>query len=1211
MVAHLKNTAEPPRIHGWMEIWADGLVFLLFSFCIDVVCEFDFSRFSIRFRLLVFVLPLRTQDICFVTFTTRVSSYSCGESGRVTGTRNQEPRRFQGPGRGLQLTHLTPSSIDNITPTNETVDNRHSTNSKLHGTGRRRPKPVPHQLAALSTTTPVVSGGKEQSLASALLSLSPKPDRQPTVCLGPCLAPCPGGQSTPSPGYPLKQPKLRRAYTSYTSSRGGSAGLYAHANAKDDDTVRTRLQRSTPYPATFSLPPSLTLIPEDTSERPEVSGPDEMAAVNVARPSRQSKATGSWDDLLRNKGQDKAQERAQHVRSRRSQSIDPSFGANGRPNSQARGDFAPVRPRTMMHHAEYRNSQTFSAQVASLNGSPSPLSREVAIESEEETDQTAPRVNHSSNRQQNQQNQQDQPPRHRPGMYARPRRSIHGRNMSGPNSIGTPGLQSFDSMMSNDGRVRANSWAGMPVIDEAMAFQTFPQTNTTFRHSRARWEQLPETNQMHPSRPKPNEQFDRLPSEVLSLILDHLRRLHLPEESDSCATCWMRDCCSVAMCNKGWLDIARKTLYKDIQLVGQDSKQLRKKWDGLYMPRLVLLRRSLRSNIELAQMVRSLKVPALPDDAPIETWEYHDLVASVVMACPNLERVDGFHPSYRYGSESRFFHALASRRSLKEMTWVIEAAPEASVQHHRAQRSSKSRRRYPKSPSTPQTPPQPDDCLVSTLARQFVARHEHWEDLSHLTIHCLRDSILSPPGLINATCSYLPSLKSLYLSQVPARTFNDESLRNLPVALKKLTLSKCVGVTSAGLSTFATRAAASKLETLTLVHQNMDSLPALVRMFAHLSKLTTFSLVQAAAPTMVEDIFMFMPYLASRSLKKLHWDVFEGGVANSNGEGGITRADDILAKSISANGFPRLRSLRVPNDPEGRFQNLCKPNERVDLPGDRLRNGTVNQATTGKVLGNGNGNGSSADVNNTSSATVRRPSSSTQSSGGRGVEVGTAVPDSPNGGRSSSETKDSGKALSLPFREYGSDLYQARLAAQARLEAARRLPRFEAKITDEDGKLLESEGLAGFIGDVRSQICYCLRPDVGGSDERGGLVGIAELLGDGGEDLFGKGDTSSNAGGGFGAGTVPIIVGPGRGRGRGRGEEPAGKGKLTKSNTSGNGKGGSKGDLGEVVKVREGCTGRWNSGVDDGEVVVDKKGVKMERWWHVERGNWRGRVELS
>lgn len=921
-----------------------------------------------------------------------------------------------------------------------------------------------------------------------------------------------------------------------------------------------------------------------------------MATVNVARPSRKPPVTGSWDDLLRNKGLDKAQE----SRSRRSQSVAPSFGANGRPNSQTRDDFVPVRPRTMMQHAEYRTSQTFTAQVSALNGSPSPLSQEVTLESGDETSQKTSQANHSNTRQQNQ-------PPIRPGMYARPRRLSYGRNMSGLNSAGSPGIQSFDAIMNYDGRVRvrAKSWAGMPVIDEAMAFQTFPQTSTALhRQSGVGWQQSFEMDQTHPLRPGPNAQFDRLPSEVLSLILHHLRMLHLEEESSGCATCWMRDCCSVALCNKGWLDVARKTMYEDIQLVGQDSKQLRKKWDGLYMARLVLLRRSLRRNIRLAQLVRSLKVPALPDDAPIETWEYHNLVASVVMACPNLERMDGFYPSYRYGSESRFFHALSTRHSLKEMTWVIEATPEASVEQDRAQRTSKSKKRYTKNLSAPQMPLHSDDYLVSNLANQFVSRHERWEGLSQLTIHCLPDSKFSPPGLINATCSSLPSLKSLYLSQIPARTFDDVSLRNLPTALKKLTLTNCAGVTTAGLSIFATRAAASELETLTLVHQNIDSLPALVRIFAHLPKLTTFSLVQAAAPTMVEDMFMFMPYLASRSLRKLHWDIFESGISNSNGEGGITRADDVLAKSISANGFPELRNLRVPNDPEGRFQALCRPKERVDFPSDRFRNGLGNQATAGRVLGNGNGNSSTIDLNNSQATAMRRPSSSTQSFGGSGTDIAIVNLDSPGGRRSSSETKDSGKVLSLPSREFGSDLRQARLAAQARLEAARRSPKFEACVTDEDGKLLVSEGLAGFIGDVRSQIYYSLAPDVGASDERGGLAGVAQLLGDGGEGLAGRGDASSIAGGGFGAGTVPLplpSVVPGRG------DESAAKGKLTKSHNSGNGKG-KKGE-GEAAKAKEGCTGRWNS--DAGAGPVDKKGVKTERWWHVERGRWRGRVELS
>lgn len=702
------------------------------------------------------------------------------------------------------------------------------------------------------------------------------------------------------------------------------------------------------------------------------------------------------------------------------------------------------------------------------------------IGSEADVSQEPPKEasQHSNNTQQNQsaqQNQSRQATMQRPGMYTRPQRLAHGRNMSGPNTAGTASSQSFDAMLNSDGRARANSWSGMPVIQEAMSFQTFPPPHVGPRHSGAGWQRPYET--VRQTRPGPNEQFDRLPSEVLNLILDHLKRLHLEEESKSCATCWMRDCCSVAMCNRGWLKIARKALYADIQLIGQDSKQSRKKWEGIYMPRLVLLRRSLRGSNELAQLVHSLKVPALPDDAPINTQKYHDLVASLVMACPHLERVCGFYPSYRYGNESRFFHAMSTRRELREMTWVIEAAPEASAEQHRAQqaaRASKSRRRHSKHPSAPVAPPHTNDYMMAALANQFVTPHKRWEYLSHLTIHCLPGSSFSPPGLINATCGYLPSLKSLYLSQIPAESLDDNSLRTLPVALKKLSLHNCAGVTTTGLTNFATGAVSNELEVLTLSHQNMDSLASLVRILSRLSKLVTFNLVQAIAPTMVEDLFMFMPYLGSQSLRNLHWDILESGIPGTNGESGVTRADDILARSIAAHGFPNLRNLRVPNDPEGRFQALCKPKERMDLPGDRFRTGLVSQATTSKPSANGNGNVSSPDSSNRPSP--KKHSSSTHSYSGSGADLAMPSPDSPGGRRSSSETKDSGKVLSLHSRDQGSDLHQARLAAQARLESARRFPKIEASITDESGKLLASEGLAGYMGNVSSKINYRLTP---------------------------------------------------------------------------------------------------------------------------------------
>ncbi|KAL1854813.1 hypothetical protein Daus18300_011329 [Diaporthe australafricana] len=913
-----------------------------------------------------------------------------------------------------------------------------------------------------------------------------------------------------------------------------------------------------------------------------------MAAVNVARrpnaavtnqQQQQQRASGSWDDLLRNKGQDKAQQaraRAQNDRSGRPQSSGGGCGGNGRPISQGN---PPVRARMELHHANQRSSQAFAAHVSALNGKPSPLSREVTeFDSYGPEYGGMPEINHYSlNNRRSQPPPQQQASHQRPGMYARPRRLSNGGSMGGGPIAPRPGsFHSFDGTVDSQSRMRANSWGGMPVIEEAHAFETFPPAHAPYRNSAPMWQRRPEPIKQpaRPRKPDPNELFNKLPVEVLRLVMEHVRRQHLEDKSSSCATCWMRDCCSVAVSNMRLLAVAREAVYSDIHLVGREAPQLAKKWKGLHAARLVLLRRTLRANKSLASVVRSLKVPALPDDSPIDAREYHDVVASVVMACPNLERLDGFYPSYRHGNENHLMHALETRRKLKEMTWVIEAAPEASVEHVRAGKKAQPNKKKQSKKGSPapveDSSSIPDHNLTTAHANRFVMRHENWKELTHLNIHCLPGANMAPRGIIGATVSFLPGIDSLYLSHLPADSFGDESLLGFPRALKKLTLSHCAGVTTAGLSAFATCAAAASLESLTLIHQNIDSVDALVRIFAKLGNLATFSIVQQAAPAVGDDPFLFMPYLASRSLRKLHWDVVESAAAT-------TRADDILARSIAADGFPRLRAIRTPNDPDGRFQALCKPQERADLAGDRYRSkaGLVSQAT-----------------NNNSHS---RNNSSTDDAGGMAAA------------RSSSDTKDSGKEL-LPPREYGSDLHAARLAAQARLEAARGFPRFEANVVDEDGEILSSEGLAGYVGDAASRIRYCLTPDDGGMDSRGGLVVVDDLLGDNGEDLLRTGDVSSDAGGGFGTGIAPCCVVAGEQER----EIVQTRGKLVKRDTGGKSSSKDKEkdrESEEAGKAKEGCTGRWNSYNDEG--LVDKKSASGDRWWHIERGRWRGRVELS
>src|SRR5690606_37941878 len=105
---------------------------------------------------------------------------------------------------------------------------------------------------------------------------------------------------------------------------------------------------------------------------------------------------------------------------------------------------------------------------------------------------------------------------------------------------------------------------------------------------------------------------------------------------------------------------------------------------------------------------------------------------------------------------------------------------------------------------------------------------------------------------------------------------------------------------------------------------NIESLPAIARIFSYLTALSTFTVVQTYAPEIPPNEFIILfPYLASQTLHTLHWDI--PYLPNTT-----TPADAILARSIAARGFPALRALCTPNDPEGLFQSLCIPRERID-----------------------------------------------------------------------------------------------------------------------------------------------------------------------------------------------------------------------------------------------------------------------------------------
>lgn len=483
---------------------------------------------------------------------------------------------------------------------------------------------------------------------------------------------------------------------------------------------------------------------------------------------------------------------------------------------------------------------------------------------------------------------------------------------------------------------------------------------------------------------------------------------------------------------------------------------MKKRFKGCANPRLVLLRRSLRANRSIAVIVHSLKVPAVPEDTPVGV--YHDLVASVVMACPNLERLVGLYPRYSHAFD-RLFHALSTRRRLKRMDWMIEGASVNTTQRPPTRPgTSQLTKSFPTMGSAQASLSPPTDTLLPSQSSAFIELHLDWSHLTTLTIHTLPGGLLTPDNLISTTISYLPALQHLFLSSLSTTAFKDDGLLALP-PLKTLSLSYLSGITSTGLSNFATRATSRSIQRLVLRHVNIDDMLALARVLSNLVYLENLAFVQSFPPQMPEDNFiLLMPYLASNSLRKLHWDITSHPTC-------ANAADSILARSIAAKGFPALRVLRAPNDPEGIFQVLCRPRDRADLPGDRFRPVTPH-----------------ARNRSDSSRSISQPPSPTSASA--------AVSKATFGPSFAPEPW-----LLAP----ATNLHQARLAAQARLEAAWRFPRFHVNVIDERGMLVDKFGLAGFMGTAESKIRYDLSPDPGARDENGGLIEIGDVTGDCGE----------------------------------------------------------------------------------------------------------------
>jgi hypothetical protein len=357
----------------------------------------------------------------------------------------------------------------------------------------------------------------------------------------------------------------------------------------------------------------------------------------------------------------------------------------------------------------------------------------------------------------------------------------------------------------------------------------------------------------------------------------------------------------------------------------------------------------------LANLVYELRVPQLEllfttTKQSAQWQEYRDMVASVVMVCPNLERLLGLSIPYHHEFD-RLTYALSTRKKLKEHTWVLGEAAEVS-----------------------EMSPRDDSCpgsLGPSQMFEFLDYHTSWTNLETLMLYGLNGNGALEPSISLRMFDLLPSLKNLCITSFNKDSFDDNTLLCLP-PLESLRLENLPGVTDTGLAQYTSRPESSSLKTLVLVEQNIESLLVISKILASLRHLERFKVVQMEkCPTLPDEDMVFQPIFASSTLKYLHWDV-----ACPDPHTALTRLDTLpfqkstkpsntpnfhLAQSIISGGFPQLEALRAPSDvePPGALQAACRPitkgqallrPDRYSLP--RSSHGSVNTRPLALPAGN-------------------------------------------------------------------------------------------------------------------------------------------------------------------------------------------------------------------------------------------------------------------
>lgn len=391
------------------------------------------------------------------------------------------------------------------------------------------------------------------------------------------------------------------------------------------------------------------------------------------------------------------------------------------------------------------------------------------------------------------------------------------------------------------------------------------------------------------------QRFKKLPAAVQNCILEQLKVVHMDSTSTTCAKCHVRDLYNLSLTSRTWDKATRKALYHTLWLTDSDfsCRGKDKKAKAKTITRIKLLRRTLRDRSALARLVFEINAWGVQSlykiSSESDQEEIQNIVASIVMTCPNLERLAGFYPIYRHRFD-RLSHALSTRSMLKERVWIIQDEEKD----------------WKDGSSTPV------DSLYDSPTELFLQQNMNWPNLQSLFLHGLSDNCMDFRAFV-ATMRGLPSLRHLLISAFSAEDFNDRTLQALPANLESLRLERLPGITDKGFSKALATNDFQCLRTVALIGLEIVLLPNIARTMS-LPRLKRFTLMQDGSPAMLPGAIMARPLFRSATLKYIHWDVLIPG-----------QATEELGASIAAGAFPTLRTLRAPSDHDGILQDVCKP----------------------------------------------------------------------------------------------------------------------------------------------------------------------------------------------------------------------------------------------------------------------------------------------